>query len=134
MNLLKQSRAADASADDEIDLSEIIAVIRENRLLIALVTAGMLILGIAYAFFETPVYRADAMIQVDDDSGAGNINDKLGDLASLFQNKATADAEIELIRSRMVASEAVSRLHLDIGVEPRYFPVIGALIARRASG
>ncbi|WP_406868699.1 polysaccharide biosynthesis tyrosine autokinase [Paraburkholderia fungorum] len=134
MNLLKQSRAADASADDEIDLSEIIAVIRENRLLIALVTAGMLILGVAYAFFETPVYRADAMIQVDDDSGAGNINDKLGDLASLFQNKATADAEIELIRSRMVASEAVSRLHLDIGVEPRYFPVIGALIARRASG
>ncbi len=60
MNLLKQSRAADASADDEIDLSEIIAVIRENRLLIALVTAGMLILGVAYAFFETPVYRADA--------------------------------------------------------------------------
>lgn len=133
MNLLKQNRLVDSSTDDEIDLSEVIAVIRENRLLIALVTAGMLILGIAYAFFATPVYRADAMIQVDDDSGAGSINDKLGDLASLFDNKATADAEIELIRSRMVVDQAVRELHLDIDVKPHYFPVIGALIARRAS-
>ncbi|KFX66743.1 protein tyrosine kinase [Burkholderia sp. K24] len=133
MNLLKQSRAADTSADDEIDLSEIIAVVRENRFLIALVTAAMLVLGAVYAFLGTPIYRADALVQVDDDSGAGSINDKLGDLASLFQNKATADAEIELIRSRMVASETVSSLHLDIDVKPRYFPVIGALVARRAS-
>jgi tyrosine-protein kinase Etk/Wzc len=119
MNLLKQSRAADTSADDEIDLSEIIAVVRENRFLIALVTAAMLVLGAVYAFLGTPIYRADALVQVDDDSGAGSINDKLGDLASLFQNKATADAEIELIRSRMVASETVSSLHLDIDVKPR---------------
>lgn len=133
MNLLKQSRAADASADDEIDLSEIIAVMRENRLLIALVTAVTLIVGIAYALLATPVYRADVLIQVDDDSGSGNINAKLGDLASLFQNKATADAEIELIRSRMVVGETVRSLHLDVGVRPHYFPVIGELIARRSS-
>lgn len=132
MNMLKQSRTADTPADDEIDLSEIIAVIRENRLLIALVTLAMLALGVAYAFLGTPIYRADALIQVDDDSGAGNINDKLGDLAALFQNKATADAEIELIRSRMVVSETVSDLHLDVDVKPHYLPVIGAPIAKRA--
>jgi tyrosine-protein kinase Etk/Wzc len=130
MNMLKQSRSADMSTADNIDLSEIIAVIRESRLLIVLVTAGMLILGVAYAFLGTPVYRADALIQVDDDSGTGNINDKLGDLAALFQNKATADAEIELIRSRMVVNETVKGLHLDVDVKPRYFPVIGEPIAK----
>ncbi|MFM0395717.1 polysaccharide biosynthesis tyrosine autokinase [Paraburkholderia phytofirmans] len=134
MNMLKQSCAADTAANDEIDLSEIIGVIRENRLLIALITAGMMVIGMAYAFLGTPVYRADAVIQVDEDSGTGNINDKLGDLAALFQNKATADAEIELIRSRMVVNEAVRGLHLDINVKPHYFPVIGAPIARRAPG
>ncbi|CAB3777110.1 Tyrosine-protein kinase wzc [Paraburkholderia ultramafica] len=133
MNLLKQSRAAATSADDEIDLSEIVAVVRENRLLISLVTAVVLVLGTAYALFGTPVYRADAMIQVDDDTGANNINQKLGDLASLFQSKATADAEIELVRSRMVIGEAVRSLHLDISAKPHYFPVIGEFIAKHTS-
>jgi tyrosine-protein kinase Etk/Wzc len=133
MNLLKQSRGVAASAGDEIHLSEIVAVMREHRLMIALVTAVVLVLGAAYALFGTPVYRADALIQVDDDSGTDNINQKLGDLASLFQSKATADAEIELVRSRMVIGKAVRSLHLDISAKPHYFPVVGAWIARHRS-
>ncbi|WP_322070797.1 polysaccharide biosynthesis tyrosine autokinase [Paraburkholderia bannensis] len=134
MNLLKQTRAAEKPDDDEIDLSEVFGVLRESWKLIALVAACVLLLGTTYAVLGTPVYRADAMIQVDDDSGAGSINDKLGDLASLFQNKATADAEIELLRSRTVVSETVDRLHLDVSVKPHAFPLIGAAIARRSQG
>jgi tyrosine-protein kinase Etk/Wzc len=133
MTLLKQNHSDDASSDDEIDLSELFGVLRENVSLIAAVAAIVLFAGVVYALLGTPVYRADAMIQVDDDSGTGSINDKLGDLASLFQAKATADAEIELIRSRMVVGETVERLHLDIDARPHYFPLIGATIARYAA-
>ena len=130
MTLLKNDPHANAADDDEIDLSELIAVLRENLTLIGIVMAIVFALGAAYAFLGAPVYRADAMIQVDDDSGAGSINDKLGDLASLFQSKATADAEIELIRSRTVMAETVDRLHVDIDARPHYFPLIGAPVAR----
>jgi tyrosine-protein kinase Etk/Wzc len=133
MTLLKQNPSADAARDDEIDLPELFAVLRENIPLIGIVTAIVFVFGALYAFLGIPVYRADAMIQVDDDSGVGSINDKLGDLASLFQAKATADAQIELLRSRMVVGETVDRLHVDIEARPHYFPLIGAPIARYRS-
>jgi tyrosine-protein kinase Etk/Wzc len=133
MALLKQSSVADAAGGDEIDLSELFGVLRENATLIGIVTAVVFAIGALYAFLGTPVYRADALIQVDDDSGMGSINDKLGDLASLFQAKATADAEIELIRSRMVVGDTVGKLHIDIDARPHYFPLVGASIARQRS-
>ena len=40
-------------------------------------------------------------------------------------------AEIELIKSRMILGAAVKNLNLEIIAEPKYFPVIGAAIARR---
>lgn len=129
MTLLKLNSAAEPG-DDEVDLSEIFNILRESWKLIALVSVGVLFLGTMYAVLATPVYRADAVIQVDDDSGLGSINNKLSDLASLFQSTATADAEIELIRSRQVVGETVNRLHLDVFAQPNYFPLIGGAIAR----
>lgn len=131
MTLLKQNRPAE-QADEEIDLSEIFKVLHETWKQILIVAASVLFLGTMYSVLGTPIYRADAVIQVDDDSGMSSINDKLGDLASLFQSKATADAEIELIRSRMVVGETVNRLHLDVSAKPHHFPVIGAAIAHSA--
>ncbi|REE23892.1 tyrosine-protein kinase Etk/Wzc [Paraburkholderia sp. BL27I4N3] len=132
MKLLDRERSADALGEKEITLSEVFALLSENRLLIVLTTAAMLFLGITYAFFGTPLYKADVMIQVDSDPGSDTLNDKLGDLASLFQSKASTDAEIELIRSRMVVEETVRSLHLDVNATPHRFPLIGALIARQA--
>lgn len=124
--------AAVVHRDDEIDLSEVTSVLVENRLLIAVVTAVSLVLGVGYAFLGTPVYRADATVQVEDDTGA--LNDKLGDLAQIFSGKGTADAEVELIRSRAVVDDTVRQLHLDIDAQPRYFPVVGHAIARASAG
>ncbi|MFM0052670.1 polysaccharide biosynthesis tyrosine autokinase [Caballeronia grimmiae] len=120
--------------NDEISLSEVLTVLRENRKLIAVATACVLSIGSLYAFLWAPTYRADVLIQVDDDSGAGSLNDKLGDLAALFQNKASADAEIELMRSRNVVGDAVNRLHLDIDARPHYVPIVGAPYVRYTAG
>jgi tyrosine-protein kinase Etk/Wzc len=130
MSLHINNSSAASTAEDEIDLSEIASVLWEGKLVISAIAAGTLALGIAYAVLSTPVFRADAMVQVDDNSGV--VNDKLGELAELFGGKATADAEIELLRSRELIDDTVRRLHLDITAKPRYFPLIGGWIARAA--
>lgn len=119
-------------SDDEISLSRFFAVISESRRLIAAITFVTSALGAGYAFLSAPVYRADATVQVDDDPGS--LNEKLGDLAQLFGGKSSADAEIELIKSRGVIDGTVRQLHLDIDARPRYFPLIGERMAQAASG
>lgn len=125
-----ENRYIESSDDEEIHFAEYLAVVLENWRMIAIVAFVVLVLGTIYAFLGTPSYRADALIQVEDSAGVAN--DALGELASLFDTKATAAGEIELIRSRLVVGETVRRLHLDITAEPRHFPLIGAWLARRA--
>lgn len=130
MSLHTTAQSAASNAEDEIDLHEIASILWESKVLISAIAAATLALGVAYAVLSTPVFRADAMVQVDDNSGV--VNDKLGELAELFGGKATADAEIELIRSRELIDDTVRRLHLDISAKPRYFPLVGGRIARAA--
>ncbi|RQZ41931.1 polysaccharide biosynthesis tyrosine autokinase [Burkholderia sp. Bp9099] len=129
MATIPENQLNDAAAGDAVRLADYLVVLAENWRLIAVVTAMGLFVGVLYAFLSHPIYRADAMIQVEDNSGSAK--DALGELASIFDTKATAAAEIELIRSRMVVGEAVRQLHLDIEVRPRYFPIVGAWFARR---
>ncbi|RDK00798.1 polysaccharide biosynthesis tyrosine autokinase [Paraburkholderia lacunae] len=132
MATINQNRFIDSPIGDEIHLSEYLAVIVESWKLIVAIAATVLIVGTLYAFLARPVYRADAMIQVED--SANSAKDALGQLASIFDTKQTADAEIELIRSRLVVGQTVGSLHLDISAQPRYFPLIGAVLARHAGG
>lgn len=130
MASVNQNRFIDPSNGDEMHLSDYLSVIAESWKLIVAIAATVLIIGTLYAFIARPVYRADAMIQVED--SANSTKDALGELASIFDTKQTADAEIELIRSRLVVGQTVHSLHLDISAQPRYFPLIGAALARRA--
>ncbi|MFM0041904.1 polysaccharide biosynthesis tyrosine autokinase [Paraburkholderia sediminicola] len=132
MATLNHDRLIESSNDAEVHLSEYLTVIFENWKMIAVFTIASVILGGVYALIARPVYRADAMIQVEDSANAAN--DALGNLASIFDTKQTAAGEMELIRSRLVVTQTVKDLHLDISVTPRYFPVIGAVLARHANG
>jgi tyrosine-protein kinase Etk/Wzc len=130
MASINQNQLIDTSSDDEIRLSDYLVIIVGSWKLIVAIAAAVLLFGTLYAFIARPVYRADAMIQVEDN--ANSTKDALGELASIFDTKQTADAEIELIRSRLVVGQTVRTLHLDIGAQPRYFPLIGPMLARRA--
>lgn len=121
-----------AVPEDEIHLSSYIATVIENWRIICAIAAFGLLIGLIYIVLVQPVYRADALIQVEDNANA--TKDALGEIASIFDTKQTAAAEIEIIRSRLVVDQAVDALHLDIKVQPRYFPLIGAFWARRVSG
>ena len=116
-----------APADDEIDLADLFGGLIENRWLIAAVTLVILALGTTYAFLATPIYKADALIQVEEKkSGLGDL-----DINALFEGDTSVTAEIEIIKSRRVLGAVVNNLKLDIVAEPSHFPVFGAALARR---
>ncbi|WP_354683798.1 polysaccharide biosynthesis tyrosine autokinase [Cupriavidus necator] len=121
-----------APPDDEIDLVRYLDVLLASRWLIASIAGIVLALGVAYAFLARPVYQADILVQVEDNPNSAN--SLLGDVSSLFDVKAQATAEIEILRSRMVVSKAVDNLRLYITAKPKYFPFVGSWIANRAKG
>ncbi|MGO4153849.1 polysaccharide biosynthesis tyrosine autokinase [Cupriavidus sp. YAF13] len=128
----------DVSGPAELRLSDYLVTLVDHWRMIAAVTLLALVLGTVYALLQKPVYRADAMIQVEESKGGNAANANQGSslqtLSSIFDPNSSTAAEIELIRSRLVVEEAVRKLHLDIAARPRYFPVIGAWLAAYNSG
>ncbi|MBV1915576.1 MAG: tyrosine-protein kinase, partial [Pseudomonadales bacterium] len=119
--------------EEVIDLAEYLGVLLAYRWLIALITAVGLVLGAGYAFIATPVYQANALIQVEDSKGSGL--GALEDVSSLLEGgDAAVEAEIQLLYSRMVIKSAVDQLSMNTVVEPDYFPLIGRAAARYFSG
>ena len=114
--------------DDEIDLGELLATLIDSKWLIVFITITVLIIGTAKALIDQPVYKADAILQVQENSPSLGA---LEPVADLMGDKPEAMTEIELIKSRMILGAAVKNLNLEIIAKPKYFPVIGAAIARR---
>lgn len=126
---LSQPPAVNAP-ESELDLVRYLDVLVANRWLIAGIAAVVMLLGATYAFLARPVYEADVLVQVEDNPNSAK--SLLGDVSSLFDVKTDANAEIEILRSRMVVGKAVDNLHLYITAKPHYFPLIGAWVASRA--
>ncbi|WP_062361987.1 polysaccharide biosynthesis tyrosine autokinase [Variovorax paradoxus] len=118
--------------DDVINLSEWIDILIDRKWLVAAVTVLSLVLGVAYALLSTPIYQSNLLIQVED--AAPDAKGFLGDASNLFDVKTPATGEIQVIRSRMVLGAAVDRTRFYIHAKPRYLPVLGPWLARRAEG
>ena len=113
-------------------LGKYLDALYDSRKLIAVVTGCVLLIGIAYAVLAEPVYRADILIQVEENpSSTKNL---FGDAGSMFDVKTAASAEIEVLRSRTVVSRAVDNLALFIHASPRYVPLIGRWVGDHSDG
>ncbi|WP_282363517.1 polysaccharide biosynthesis tyrosine autokinase [Pseudomonas sp. PS01297] len=114
--------------NDEIDLMGLLGTLIDHKWLIAGVTGVFMAAGVAYALLATPVYQANALVQVEPKKG-----DPLGfsDIGSMLGKESPSTTEIELIKSRKNIGATVDNLKLDITVEPNRFPLIGEFVARR---
>ena len=114
--------------NDEIDLMGLLGTLIDHKWLIAGVTGIFMAAGVAYALLATPVYQANALIQVE-----AKKSDMLGfsDIGSMLGKESPSATEIELIKSRKNIGTAIDNLQLDIETSPKYFPVFGEFIARR---
>jgi tyrosine-protein kinase Etk/Wzc len=113
---------------DEIDLLGLFGTLIDHKGLIAAITGAFMLTGGAYAVLATPVFQANALLQVE-----AKKNDLLGfsDVSSMLGKESPSATEIELIKSRAVIGKTVDELKLAILIEPEYFPVIGGFLARR---
>lgn len=114
-------------ASDEIDLGKLFGILLDNRWNIIAVTFVFAVLGIAYALLATPIYKADALIQVEEKSSG---MPALGEMGELFASESSATTEIEIIKSRMILGKTVDELNLTTVVEPIYIPVLGKGLSR----
>ncbi|KKA44129.1 polysaccharide biosynthesis tyrosine autokinase [Salinivibrio sp. KP-1] len=118
-----------SSSDDEIDLSKLLGHLIDGKWIIVACTFLFAVAGVAFAILATPVYKADALIQVEQKEGG--MSSLLGEGASeLFASESSASTEIELIRSRMVLGQTVDKYNLTTVASPDYFPVVGKGLAR----
>ncbi len=131
--LLEAHPAGPAQDRYEVELKAWFHVLYDSRWLIAGVTLCVALLALVYALLAAPVYQASMTIQVEEERPNASTN-IVSDTSSLFETKKAAIAEIELLRSRTLIAEAVEQLRLTIDVRPKYFPVVGAWIAKRAGG
>ena len=90
------------------------------------------LLGALYALLSQPVYEANLMLQVEEPVEARQ--GLMGDASALFEIKAEAAGEVEVLRSRRVVLPAVQVLHRGIRAVPKRFPLIGRALARYAGG
>jgi len=124
-------RAVEATQEDPaFDLKGHLHTLYESRWLIGGITAFITLVAVLYALVAKPVYEANLMIHVEEESPNASKN-ILSEASSLFETKKAAIAEMELLRSRMVVSRAVDNLQLTIDVRPKYFPVAGFWFAKQ---
>ncbi|HCJ3305608.1 TPA: polysaccharide biosynthesis tyrosine autokinase [Klebsiella pneumoniae] len=112
---------------DELDLGRLIGEIIDHRKLIVSITAFFTLLALVYVVFSTPIYQADALIQVEQKQG----NAILNNLSQMLPDSQPQSApEIALIQSRMILGKTVDDLNLQTIIKKSYFPIFGRGFAR----
>ena len=129
MSITQNSQPNTSPGTDEVDIGKLFGILIDNRWLIIITTFIFAVVGIGYALLATPIYKADALIQIEaKSSGMPALG---GDMADMFGGgESSATTETEIIKSRMVLGETVDKLNLTTVVSPEYLPVVGKGLAR----
>lgn len=119
------------TGDDQIDLNALLGTLVDHKWLIAAVTAFFFVVSMAYILLATPIYQANALVQVEqkvpDLPGLSVLTQTLG------ASNSEAATEIAIMTSRSVIGKAVDDLNLNVVVTPHRFPLLGGFMARRYS-
>ncbi|OJI49967.1 Tyrosine-protein kinase wzc [Vibrio vulnificus] len=126
-----QNRSSVDNSSDEIDLGKLLGILLDAKWIILVTTFLFAVGGVAVALLSTPIYKADALIQIEQKS-SGGISSLVGDMGELFSQESSATTEIEIIKSRMILGDTVDKFNLTTVAEPKYLPVIGKGLARIA--
>jgi tyrosine-protein kinase Etk/Wzc len=128
-----KDRTSDAGTEnsDEVPFASVIDALINHRKMIGVVVAIFLVLGAAYAFLSPPVYQGAILLKVDNNADASSPrgNDPLSNMSPVLDEKSSAEAEIQVLGSKLVVSRAVDTLKLYVSARPRRLPVIGERLA-----
>ncbi|WP_288365925.1 polysaccharide biosynthesis tyrosine autokinase [uncultured Marinobacter sp.] len=128
---MTETTSSPQASEPQIDLLELLGLLWDSRWLIALVAVIGAGFGVLYSMSQTPIYRANSLVQVEpEQSGLLAVSQ----LSGLTTAGIGVGAELELLKSRTVLSEVVDELGLDVSVSFNYYPYIGKAMASRFNG
>ncbi|EOH4103307.1 polysaccharide biosynthesis tyrosine autokinase [Vibrio vulnificus] len=127
-----QNRSSVDNSSDEIDLGKLLGILLDAKWIILVTTFLFAVGGVAVALLSTPIYKADALLQIEEKSKGGIGSLVGGDMGELFSQESSATTEIEIIKSRMILGDTVDKFNLTTVAEPKYLPVIGKGLSRIA--
>ncbi|MDM4207489.1 polysaccharide biosynthesis tyrosine autokinase [Klebsiella spallanzanii] len=115
------------SEANELELGRIVGELIDCRKLVIGITTGFTVIAVLYSLMATPIYQANALIQVEQKQG----NAILSSLSQMLPDGQLQSApEISLLQSRMILGKTVDDLNLQTQVEKKYFPIVGKGISR----
>lgn len=103
--------------DDEIDLLEVLGILLKHKVFLVFCIMVGCCVGFLASNWARPQYTSDALLQID---VKGNKAGKaMGEMGALLDVASPAEAEIELLKSRMVLSYVVNQEHLCFNAYPK---------------
>lgn len=125
----QQSRPAINIHSDDIDIGKLFGILLDSKWLIIAITFMFSLFGVASALLSTPIYNANALIQIEQKS-SGGVSALVGDMGDMFKSESSVTTEIQIINSRMILGDTVDKFNLTTVVTPQYMPYIGKGLAR----
>ena len=118
------------NTEDTIDLKELFFSLIAQWKLIALCVILSLVCALLYLRITPDTYQVDALVQVEENKGASAA--LLGDLSDMIEQKSPAQAEIEILKSRLVLGNVIDRLNLNIRISATEDSFWNRLLAKHA--
>ncbi|MCO4883451.1 Wzz/FepE/Etk N-terminal domain-containing protein, partial [Paraburkholderia caribensis] len=126
-----QSVASD-SPDDDISLLTLWHNVTSHARLFTWIASGTLLLAILYLLVAPPVYKANALIQVDEQQGSAL--GALSDVASALSLNKPIDGELDILTSRAVLEPAIEATQARTAISmANRIPVVGRFYGRFAT-
>ena len=111
------SSAKNNKDDDEIDILEVLSLLLKHKFFLACCIVAGCALGFLASNWMRPQYTSDALLQID---VKGNKAGKaMGEMGALLDVASPAEAEIELLKSRMVLTYVVEQERLCFNAYPK---------------
>ncbi|MFB1036799.1 MAG: Wzz/FepE/Etk N-terminal domain-containing protein, partial [Sinobacterium sp.] len=111
-----------------LDLANLFAIVVDHRRMIVLITLFCSIMAVVYALLVTPIYKSNALIQVEDTAAPVFAFEGIDDM---FASESSTDTEIYILQSRFILGQTVDDLNLTNVIRSNYFPVFGRFFVRR---
>lgn len=101
-----------------VTIVEAVALLWRKKHILLLFVCLAVFFGVTYAMWVRPQFSSDALLQVNTKGHSSKSTKALGEMGAVLDLSSPADAEIELLRSRMVLGYVVEKEHLRYIVTP----------------
>ena len=114
----------------EMDIREWLMHFWTGRYFILCSVVAFLSVAVIYLWRTTPIYQAEALMQIEPPKTSGTNEAAFARMENLFSAPTDVLTEIEIIGSNLVLGRTVESLNLDLVAKPDLFPLIGEALQR----